>query len=72
MKKLSVVSQHRLEGHEFDWDNVTILDRERSYTRRCVSEMFYIKRQTNGINLQEDTAKLSSVYLPIIEKFSHI
>ncbi|XP_024874683.1 uncharacterized protein LOC112456414 [Temnothorax curvispinosus] len=70
-RDLSVVSQHRLEGHEFDWDNVLIMDRERSYLRRSISEMFYIKRQNNGINLQEDTAGLSNNYTPVIEGFPH-
>lgn len=41
-KDYSVVSQHRLSGHEFEWDNVKILNREKFYTKRLVSEVFCI------------------------------
>jgi len=33
-ESFSVVSQHRLEGHEFKWDEVKILDEDPSYLRR--------------------------------------
>jgi len=43
-----VIGEHRLKyEHEFDWDGVEILDRERFLSKRLISEMFYIKRQTN-------------------------
>lgn len=50
---LSVISSHKLElDHDFDWENVTILDREQSYEKRLTSEMIHIKRQTNSLNIQ--------------------
>jgi len=64
---LSVISQHRLQdGHEFDWDNVIILDTEPIYYKRLVSEMVHIKLQVNGLNKQSDTELLADAYLPIL------
>jgi len=46
--KHSVITDHRLElNHEFDWDNPTILDKEKYYYRRLTSEMINIKTQIN-------------------------
>ncbi|EFN64033.1 hypothetical protein EAG_03649, partial [Camponotus floridanus] len=39
---LSVVSMHRLLGHNFNWDDTTILDQELSYKKKLVSEMLHI------------------------------
>jgi len=63
----SVVSLHQLEkSHTFDWENVLILDKEHSYYNRITSEMMHIKKQTNGINKQQDTEQLPDLYLPFI------
>jgi len=36
----SVITEHRLEfNHEFEWDNLIILDKEKQYYRRLISEM---------------------------------
>lgn len=45
VESLSVVSVHRLEGHDFNWDNTIILDKEFSYKKRIISEMIYISLQ---------------------------
>ncbi|EFN63809.1 hypothetical protein EAG_08598, partial [Camponotus floridanus] len=42
---LSVLSHHRLEGHEFSWNNVKILDQDPLFLRRIISEMIHITRQ---------------------------
>jgi hypothetical protein len=35
----SVVLEHKLEfGHDFKWDNIEILDIEKSYNKRLISE----------------------------------
>lgn len=65
---LTAISEHRLEGHEFDWENVCVLDREPMFTRRLVSEMLHIQQQTKGLNRQEDTALLSGAYYSILKK----
>jgi len=43
----SVISKHRLSlNHNFDWHNVRIIDIERSYHKRPISEMVHIKKTT--------------------------
>jgi len=65
---LSIVSNHRIEhGHDMNWEEAAILDRESSYIKRTVSEMIYIKRQCNSLNKQSDTDLLPEVYQPIID-----
>lgn len=48
-ESLSVVSTHRLAGHEFNWDDVLVLDEEPFYRRRIFSEMLYISSQEKRI-----------------------
>jgi len=64
---LSVISSHRLQNHEFDWDDVHILDSESSWYKRIISEMIHIKMQSYGLNKQSDTEILSDSYYPIIQ-----
>jgi len=67
--KLSVISEHRLgNNHEFDWDNPKILDREKFYYKRLISEMINIKTQNNALNLQSDTELLQPTYVEILNK----
>jgi len=67
--KLSVISEHRLEkNHEFDWDNPMVLDRDKFYYRRLISEMINIKTQNNALNLQSDTEFLQPAYVEILNK----
>ncbi|KMQ89133.1 hypothetical protein RF55_11264 [Lasius niger] len=64
----SVITDHRLLDHEFLWDDVEILDEEPFLSKRLVSEMIFIKRQVNSLNLQSGTENLDHVYTPTIEK----
>jgi len=42
--KHSVITNHRLQfNHDFDWDNSKILDKEKYYYKRLISEMINIK-----------------------------
>ena len=67
----SVISQHRIgKNHEFDWENVEILDKEPSYKKRSISEMLHIKKQVLGLNKQSDTELLPDAYLPILDRMS--
>jgi len=52
--------------HDFDWDNVEILDEEIYFNKRIISEMIYIKKQSYGLNLQHDTDSLDPIYFDII------
>jgi len=59
----SVITEHRLQfNHDFDWEDVEILDVERNFNKRLISEMINIKCQKNGINLQSDIEALDYVY----------
>ena len=61
--KDTVVAAHiKNSSHEFDWDNVAILDCEKFFTKRRISEMLCISGLNNTINQKEDTLCLSSTY----------
>jgi len=69
----SVITEHRTNfSHEFDWDNVEILDRERFLSKRLISEMIHIKRQKNSLNLQSDTECLDDDIITILNKLQEI
>ena len=62
-QKGSVVYQHINDNkHKFDWKNFKLLDTERNYTKRDISEMLFIKTQNKALNKQEDTVKLNNMY----------
>jgi len=64
----SVISEHRLRfKHDFEWDNIKIIDNELSYQKRIISEMVHIKKQQNGLNKQSDTDLLPTSYIPILD-----
>jgi len=59
----SVITDHCIEfDHEFDWDNVEVLDEELNYNKRLISEMIHIKKQKQGLNLKKDTDLLHPIY----------
>jgi len=63
----SVITEHRLEfSHDFDWNNVEILDEKIHFNKRIISEMIHIKKQSYSLNLQHDTDSLDSIYFDII------
>jgi len=65
----SVITDHRLnDNHEFDWDNVEILDNERYLSKRLISEMLHITRQKNSLNLQSDTEFLHHAWVSVLGK----
>ena len=53
--------------HMFDWENPDILDFERHWFKRSISEMLYIKSNKYSVNKKKDIAMLSNVYMPIIK-----
>jgi len=69
--QLSVITDHRLQaGHDFNWDNVKVLDQESNYYKRLISEMIYIKKQKHGLNAQTDTALLDPIYNDLFDAIS--
>jgi len=60
----SVITEHRLQyDHDFQWDNITILNEEPYYRKRLISEMLNIKKQKNSLNLQTDTEGFHKAYI---------
>ena len=56
-----VVSQHIMEtNHNFDWDNPKILNHDRNYYKRLISETIHIKQQHNGLNASGNSKHLDS------------
>ena len=65
VESLSVISYHRInDDHCMDWENTKILDSERSFYKRSISEMIHIKMQTEVLNKQSDT----DIYLPLLKQ----
>ena len=69
----SVVSVHEREKlHEFDWNNIKILDQEANYNKRLLSEMIHINRERNSINRKEDVLNLSTTYFSLLRIFNSL
>ena len=67
----SVITEHRIEfSHDFDWENVQILNKEKFFNERLISEMAFIHMQKNGLNLHSDTEGLHHTYGAMLENFS--
>jgi len=58
--------------HEFDWENVEILDRERFLSKRSISEMIHIKRQKYSLNLQSDIESLDNGIVSVFKLSSKL
>jgi hypothetical protein len=69
MNNHSVITEHRLKyNHDFDWENIKILDNERFLSRRLTFEMLHIQLQNNSLNLQTDTECLHHAYLSLLKR----
>lgn len=64
--QLSITNHRFKSNQEFVWNGVKILDNKILLSKRLVSEMF-IKRQKNGLNLQNDTEGLHHTFAIIVE-----
>jgi len=59
----SVITDHRIAtNHDFKWTDVKVLDVEKNYKKRLISEMIHIKLQKHGLNSQNDTDLLDPIY----------
>jgi len=59
---IRIITEHQLQEGDFDLNNIIILDEERHYRKRLISEIIH---QETG--LQTDMEALPNAYLPIIE-----
>ena len=72
-KRKKVVPLHCRDGHNIDWNNVSILHSEQNfYKRHNVSEMLFINMQKAPIHKKEDTKSLHNSYVSLIRKLTHI
>jgi len=55
-----------------DWEKVSILDFEKNYHKRNISEMIHIKEQKNSLNLMKDTELLVNSYFNISMIYGNI
>ena len=63
----AVVYQHITNfSHEFNWNNVKIIDYESNYKKRLISEMIHIKCDKYKVNKKEDVKFLNSSYVPLL------
>lgn len=62
--------EHKINtGHNFNFDNVTILDIQSNYKKRLTSEMIQIqKNNKNSVNKRTDIDSLNRAYFNILEK----
>lgn len=60
-EKTALSQHHFTADHTFDFNEVSILDRESNYYKRCLSEMIYITLN-NTVNCRSDTQGLSIQY----------
>ncbi|XP_043479904.1 uncharacterized protein LOC122509736 [Leptopilina heterotoma] len=65
----SVVYRHRTNfNHDFDWENTKILDNEKNFTKRRISEMIHIKTNRSTINRKEDIFTLNKTFFPLLRR----
>lgn len=63
-----MITDHRTSlSHDFDWNNIAILDSERSFFKRLISESLHIHSQKQDINSQVDSDLFDSSYLSLVD-----
>lgn len=55
-------------GHDFDFDNPSILARENNLFKRLFKEMFYIRKVKKSVNFRSDIQSLSSIYSSLLDR----
>jgi len=64
-----MITEHRLRhNHDFYWLNMKILNSERFFWKRIISEMLNIQLQNNGLNYQTDTEYIQHAYTLILNR----
>ena len=70
-KTNKVVPNHCINGHDFDLNKVSILDREPNLYKRRTSETLHIQIDKFSINEQKDTRHLNSNYKNLMNYISN-
>ena len=58
----AVINVHRQLDHDFNWENLNILDFESNWNKKIISEMINIKTNAHAIHKKEDVRNLSNTY----------
>ncbi|XP_044755871.1 uncharacterized protein LOC123314576 [Coccinella septempunctata] len=66
--KTALADHHFQTGHLFGFEDVKVVDFERNYFKRCVSEMINIY-MNNTVNLRTDIQNLSAIYANVLENY---
>ena len=68
----SALAHHSINtGHGFDFDNVKVIERERTYKKRMLLEELRIKASKNCVNLKSVESKnVSDIYSKLFQKLS--
>ncbi|XP_057338456.1 uncharacterized protein LOC130676319 [Microplitis mediator] len=68
----TALARHHFDtGHNFDFNSVSILDREDNYLKRSVSEMVFIYLN-DTVNLKTDLNNLSYLYNGLLDSFKNV
>lgn len=60
------------ENHNFNFDEIRIMDKENNWYKRNISEMIQIELNTNNINFKTDTNGLNPFYKALLHKYRKI
>ena len=50
-----------------DWNNVKILHKESNSKKRCVAEMYYMKKEKHSINKMTHLEEFSHIYFTVLK-----
>ena len=62
----ALVNHHVSTGHQFNFNEPTILEHENKYNNCLFLEMYHIIKTRNNINYKSDTNQLSNIYNNIL------
>ena len=65
----NVISKHTIgnTGHNMDWENIKVVNRENQWKKICIAEMVYIKKEGNkALNKMRDLKNFSQAHEAII------
>ena len=63
----TALSDHAVDNlHNFNFNNVKILNKETNYKKRLILEMIHIKKELKSINYRTDITNLNSIYNNLI------
>lgn len=66
-KEHTALTKHKIEkDHQFNYDNVVVLAREKHEKKRQIHEMCHIVREKTSVNLRSDVNNLCATYFGLL------